>query len=171
MEQPKTEIIKRDERGYFLPGQSGNPGGKIKGTRNKATTYVDYLAPNAGILMEKGLEIALGAHCNNKEGTAILKLFLERILPRVGDGVLNLGIISGNFNEKSKQIFDIMSDGKVAVSDGSELIKALATTQSVSALELENRLQKLDEIHAVVMATQQENKELKAKIEKLEGHK
>ena len=153
----------------YQPGQSGNLSGRPKGVPNKAQVYLNFLAPNAEQLMIKGLELASTACIGNSEGTAILKLFLERLLPKPGDGVLNLGIIAGNFNQKSKEIFDIMSDGKVAVSDGSELIKALATTQSVSALELESRLSKLDEIHTVVMQTQQENKELKAKIEKLEG--
>src|SRR5260370_18610164 len=27
----------RDERGRFVPGQSGNPAGKVPGTRNRAT--------------------------------------------------------------------------------------------------------------------------------------
>lgn len=157
--------------GQFKPGQSGNPNGRAKGVPTKATIYKQYLVPNAPALIERGLEMALAAKGGSKECTIMLKLFLERILPRPGDGVLNLGIISGNFNEKSKRIFDIMSDGEVAVSDGGELIKALATTQNVTALELESRLSKLDEIHAVVMATQKENEELKAKIEKLEGGK
>lgn len=155
----------------FQPGQSGNPSGRAKGVPNKAQVYLNYLAPNAEQLMIKGLELASTACIGNSEGTAILKLFLERILPRPGDGVLNLGIIAGSFNEKSKKIFDIMSDGKVAVSDGSELIKALATTQSVSLESLENREKQLAEIHSTVMSIKKENQELKAKIEQLEGKK
>ena len=107
--------------GKFLPGQSGNPNGREKGVPNKATIYKQYLVPNAPALIERGLEMASQAKKGNKEGTLMLKLFLERILPRAGDSVLNLGILTGNFNEKSKRIFDIMSDGKVAVSDGGEL--------------------------------------------------
>jgi hypothetical protein len=61
----------------FAKGQSGNPGGRRLGSRNKATLAAQMLlADEAEALTRKAVELALGG-----DPTA-LRLCLERVLPR-----------------------------------------------------------------------------------------
>ena len=60
----------------FKPGQSGNPAGKPKGTRNKATLMAQALLDGeAEALSRKCVELALGGD------TTALRLCLERVCP------------------------------------------------------------------------------------------
>src|SRR5215470_15837058 len=60
----------------FEPGQSGNPSGRPKGSRNKATIAVEALLENeAEALTRKVIELALGGNL------AALRLCFERLLP------------------------------------------------------------------------------------------
>ncbi len=43
----------RDERGRFVPGQSGNPMGKVSGTRNRATLLRAALDSEEGSAMAR----------------------------------------------------------------------------------------------------------------------
>ena len=63
-------------RGQFKPGQSGNPKGKPKGARHKATlAALELLDGEAEALTRKAVDLAL-------EGdTTALRLCLERIAP------------------------------------------------------------------------------------------
>lgn len=63
-------------RGQFAPGHSGNPKGKPKGARHKATRAVEALLEGeADALTRKAVELALGGD------TTALRLCLERIAP------------------------------------------------------------------------------------------
>ena len=72
-------------QGQFKPGQSGNPAGKPKGTRNKATLAVEALLDGeAEELTRKAIELA-------KTGDIpALRICLDRILPPRKDRPLNL---------------------------------------------------------------------------------
>ena len=60
----------------FQPGQSGNPSGRPKGARNKATLAVEALLENeAEALTRKVIDLALGGNM------AALRLCFERLLP------------------------------------------------------------------------------------------
>ena len=67
----------RKQRGRpFQPGQSGNPAGKPKGARNRATLAAEALLDGeATALTRKAIELALAG-----DSTA-LRLCLERLLP------------------------------------------------------------------------------------------
>lgn len=63
--------------GRFRPGQSGNPAGRRRGTRNRATNIALALLDGEGeALTRKAIEMA---HAGNE---TMLKLCLERIIPR-----------------------------------------------------------------------------------------
>jgi hypothetical protein len=59
----------------FQNGCSGNPAGRPKGSRDRRTALRELLAPHAGHLISKAVELA------NSGDTPALRLCLERILP------------------------------------------------------------------------------------------
>jgi hypothetical protein len=59
-----------------MPGQSGNPAGKPKGTRNRATVAAEALLEGeAEMLTRKAIELGLSGD------TTALRLCLERLMP------------------------------------------------------------------------------------------
>ncbi|MCZ6802990.1 MAG: DUF5681 domain-containing protein [Proteobacteria bacterium] len=72
----KPENTGRNQAGQFCKGKSGNPTGKPKGARNKATlAALELLEGEAKNLSRKALEMALAGD------TTALRLCLERIVP------------------------------------------------------------------------------------------
>ena len=70
------EITGRKQDGRFAPGQSGNPRGRPKGARNRATQAAEtVLLDEAEALTRKCVEVALAGD------VTALRLCLERILP------------------------------------------------------------------------------------------
>jgi Family of unknown function (DUF5681) len=64
------------KQGRFVKGQSGNPEGKLRGTRHRATQLAETLLEgDSEALVRKAVELALGGD------TVALKLCLDRILP------------------------------------------------------------------------------------------
>jgi Family of unknown function (DUF5681) len=72
-----AEIAAVKQRGRpFTPGQSGNPRGKLKGMRNRATLAAEALLDGeAEALTRKAVEMALAGD------VTALKLCLERLVP------------------------------------------------------------------------------------------
>lgn len=72
-----TENPPRKQRGRpWRPGQSGNPAGKPKGARHRATIAVEQLLDNeAEALTRKAIELALDGD------VTALRLVLERLAP------------------------------------------------------------------------------------------
>ena len=50
--------IKRDDKGRFVEGFSGNPAGKIKGTRNFITEFTEAIKDENGDKIKELLEMA-----------------------------------------------------------------------------------------------------------------
>jgi hypothetical protein len=70
------QLLAPRRAGRFLPGQSGNPRGRLPGRRNRATTAAaSLLDGEAEALTRKAVELALAGD------TMALRLCLERILP------------------------------------------------------------------------------------------
>jgi Family of unknown function (DUF5681) len=73
---PKSRKTDRDQTGRFLPGVSGNPGGRPKGALNRTTlAAMALLDSEAEMLTQRAIEAARGG-----DMTA-LKLVLDRIIP------------------------------------------------------------------------------------------
>lgn len=155
----------------FVKGTSGNPNGRPKGVSNKAHIFLNHLIPHAPRLMEKALSMAERAEEGNSEGTAILKLLVDRILPKSNDNLLAVGLLAGTLNQKSNKVFDLMSNGEIAVSDGSELMKALSMMQGIDMSQILARLDKLDKAQENIASIIQENNKLKARLNELEKEK
>lgn len=85
-------LVERDDKGRFLPGQSGNPAGKAKGLRNYITherlmlesalrDYVGNPKQKKKLLagIDRILDIALKG--DDKDAISSMKLLLDRVLP------------------------------------------------------------------------------------------
>ena len=73
------EVLGRDERGRFVPGQSGNPSGKAPGTRNRATL--------------------LRAALDGEEGPAMARIIIDKAL--AGD-VVTARFVIGRLEPKPR---------------------------------------------------------------------
>ncbi len=77
----------RDAGGRFRPGQSGNPAGRPRGARNRATLAAAALLEGEGeALTRKAVELALDGD------VGAMRLCLERILPRRQDAPVRLAV-------------------------------------------------------------------------------
>jgi hypothetical protein len=77
MAQGSGQAAMRDERGRFVPGQSGNPAGKAPGTRNRATLL------RAALDSEDGPAMARVVIDKALAGDAVTARFvLDRLEPR-----------------------------------------------------------------------------------------
>lgn len=85
-------LIQRDEKGRFIPGQSGNPAGKAKGLKNYITherlmleaALRDYVAdPNQAERLLQGIDRVLRIAIDGDEKNALtaMKLLLDRVMP------------------------------------------------------------------------------------------
>ncbi len=131
--------MKKDTK--FKPGQSGNPEGRPKGSKDRRTSYRALLEPHAEDLINKAVTMA-------KEGdTTMLRLCIDRIVSpyRAIDPLVILDDLSGNLTEKGEKIIEAMGDGKITPSDTSNMLTALASQARITEIdELEKRIGRLE---------------------------
>jgi hypothetical protein len=84
--------LQRDDKGRFLPGQSGNPAGKAKGLKNYITherlmleaALRDYVGdPNQSRRLVEGIDrvLKIATHGEDREALSAMKLLLDRVMP------------------------------------------------------------------------------------------
>jgi hypothetical protein len=112
-----TENTRQIQRGRpFQPGRSGNPGGRPKGARNRATIAAETLLEGeAQALTRKAVELAKGGD------TMALKLCLERILPPRKDRLVSFElppIVSADDAAKAVgAVLDAVAAGQITPSE------------------------------------------------------
>jgi hypothetical protein len=132
----------------FKKGESGNPDGRPKGSKDKRTDLRVLLQPHAEDLVNKVVEKAL-------EGdTTALRLCLDRLIPpyRAGNISVVLDDLEGTLTEKGEKIIGAMGGGEITPSDASSMLSALAAqsrvvevddiAKRVSELEKQNECKK-----------------------------
>ncbi len=142
-----AENTAEKQRGRPFPkGQSGNPYGRPKGSRNKATLAVQALFDGeAETIGRKAIELA-------KEGdiTAI-RLVLERILPARKDSPVNLSIPSITKSEDAvlavSSIMQSVTNGDITPREGQVLSGIVdSLRKAIETTELEKKLDNLQSI-------------------------
>lgn len=141
-----TDKTAGDQRGRpFPPGQSGNPAGRPKGTRNRATLALEELLDGqAEALTKKAIELALAGDLT------ALRLCLDRILPArkerpvafempkletAADGVM-----------ATAALVEAVAAGDLTPGEAAELSRVVdGFTRAVEAADIEARLTKLEE--------------------------
>ena len=129
----------------FKPGQSGNPAGKPKGTRNATTLALEALLDGqASALTQKAINLALAGDM------AALRLCLDRILPPRKDSPVAFDLPEiKTLNDAVPAmgaVVEAVGRGDLTPTEAAELTKMVqAFAKTVEAVMLEERVRKLEE--------------------------
>ena len=128
----------------FRKGQSGNPAGKPKGTRNKITLALEALLDGeASALTRKAIDLA-------KSGDGpMMRLCLERLLPVRRDRPVTFKLpelkTSQDAAKAALAILQATSTGELTPCEASELSRTVANyTETIRVCEIEQRLAEME---------------------------
>lgn len=140
-----TENTGKKQRGQpFQKGQSGNPAGKPKGRRNRATMIAEALLDGqAEGLIQKAIEMALEGY------TVALRLCLERILQPRKDRPIRLTLPSIQSAQDTvtamSRIIEAATTGQIDPHQAQTLAALIETQRkAVETLDLEQRIAALE---------------------------
>jgi hypothetical protein len=134
----------RKQGGRFRKGQSGNPAGKPKGARHKATLAVDALLDGeAEKLTRAAVDLALAGD------TVALRLCLDRIAPVRKDRPVTFALppitTTADVVKASAALLGAVASGELTPSEAAELGKLVeAHVRAIEATEIEERLRRLE---------------------------
>lgn len=143
----QPENARRDHAGRFKPGISGNPAGKPKGTRNRATRAAEALLESEmEAITRKAVDAALSG-----DVTAI-RLCLDRILPaRKGRPVyFDMGALEScaDLAAAARRVLQAVADGVLSPEEAGAVMPVVeATRKAIETEDLERRLKALEEQH------------------------
>ena len=129
----------------FKPGQSGNPAGKPKGTRNATTLALEALLDGqASALTQKAINLALAGDM------AALRLCLDRILPPRKDSPVAFDLPEmKTLNDAVPAmgaLVKAVGQGELTPTEAGELTKMVqAFAKIIETADLEERVRKLEE--------------------------
>lgn len=123
----------------FKKGDSPGPGRK-KGSSDWRSRIRKALQAHSQELFQAALAKAL-------EGDAgILRMFLDRMLPKARDTTVELPELTGTLTEQSQQILAAVAEGRLTPGEGNSLMTALAAQARITeADEREARLKAVEE--------------------------
>jgi hypothetical protein len=131
--------------GKFRKGQSGNPQGKAKGTKNRATLAAERLLnDDLDNICRKLIEQALTGNIQ------AIKLVLDRVLPAKRDRDIDVRLpklqtVDDAANAMSL-IIESVSSGSITPSEGEAMSKVVdAFVKAIQAYDLEKRVVKLEQ--------------------------
>ncbi|HAT8315134.1 TPA: DUF5681 domain-containing protein [Legionella pneumophila] len=111
----------------FKPGESGNPSGRPKGSRNTQTQLIKLLEPHAEQLINKMVEKALEGDPN------ALRLCIERLLPKAKHNLIESDLPTleeHNYMETIESILQEMLLGNIASDEGKKIIDLIEEHQN-----------------------------------------
>jgi hypothetical protein len=129
----------------FRPGQSGNPKGRPKGSRNKTTLAVESLLDGqATALTQKAIDLALSGDL------IALRICLDRILPvrknRPIEFVLPPIETIADAPKAISAITAAVAQGEITVIDAADVSRLIETyVRAIEASDLDKRLKTLEE--------------------------
>lgn len=141
MNDPENTGLKTDTR--FKQGQSGNPAGKPKGVRHKATQAVlALLEGETEALTRKAVELALAGD------TAALKLCLDRLAAPLKPSALPVQLNMPpphNLTDTARAFIFAAGNGEIPPDIAAQMVAAVATVAKVEEMEeIKHRLEALE---------------------------
>ena len=143
-EKPENSRINQGGSTKWKPGQSGNPAGKPKGTRHKATMLAERLLDGqAEELIRQCVQKALDG-----DSTA-MRLCIERLVPSRKDRPVNLDLPQMECVEDTIKAMSVISsgvaDGELTPSEGQVLSGMVENyRKAIETTELEQRIGELE---------------------------
>ncbi len=137
---------KMQERGKFRKGHSGNPKGKAKGTRNKATlTAENLLKGELENICRKLIEEALLGNIQ------AIKMVLDRVFPLRKDSLIHIELPEIQNSSNALQAISIITtavgNGEISPSEGEALSRIIDIhVKAIEIYDFDNRLIKIEEI-------------------------
>src|SRR5262245_64220479 len=128
----------------FQPGQSGNPAGKLKGTRNRTTLAIEALIDGAADdIANKAIELAKAGD------TALIRALLDRAAPLRRDRHIPFELppmkTAADAVKAAATIAQAVADGELTPSEASELSDFVANyAKALEISDFEARLQRLE---------------------------
>jgi hypothetical protein len=132
----------------FKPGQSGNPEGRPKGSRNTTTVALENLLDGqAQALTQKAIDLALAGDM------AALRLCLDRILPPRKDRPVTFDLppikSAGDAAAVGSAVLAAVAAGELTPSDAAEIGKLIDSyVKAFETAELAERLERLERMTA-----------------------
>jgi hypothetical protein len=133
-----SDTTGEQQTGRFKKGQSGNPAGRPKGSRNAATLACEALLDGeAEALTRKAIEMALGGD------TIALRLCIERILPARKDRPVTFSLpritTARDAADLSAAVVAAVSNGDITLSEAAEINRLIDSyVKACQAAELDD---------------------------------
>jgi hypothetical protein len=129
----------------FRPGQSGNPNGRPKGSRNATTLALESLLDGqAKALTQKAIDLALAGDL------IALRICLDRILPVRKNRPVEFGMPAittiGDAPNAMAAITRAVAEGEITATDAADVSRLVETyVRAIEASDLDTRLKALEE--------------------------
>jgi uncharacterized protein DUF5681 len=140
----------RNAEGQFVKGKSGNPAGRVAGTRNRATMLAEQLFDGAcGALANKAVAMAL-------DGDAVaLRLCIGRIIAPRRHRPTSFALpplrSAADLAPAMAAIAEAVAEGTISTSEAWELSQIVDTfIRTIEAGEFALRLQRLEAVNGIV---------------------
>lgn len=125
----------------FKPGQSGNPDGRPKGSKDKRTELRELLKPHADDLVKKAVDMALAGD------TTALRICIDRIIPSIKarDMPISIPELTGSLTEKGEKVLLAMGQGEITPNDATQMLQTISAQARILEIdELEKRVYELE---------------------------
>jgi Family of unknown function (DUF5681) len=147
--QPEVESpensTRKQRRGGFQPGKSGNPAGKPKGARNHATRLAEALIDGqATELVQRAVEMAMAGDAS------VMRALLDRLVATRKERAINLAMpkitAAADLIAAASAIAEAATSGEITPGEAASLSSLVANTaKAIETAEIVERLTKLEE--------------------------
>jgi hypothetical protein len=116
----------------FTKGQSGNPAGRPKGTKDKRNELRALLEPHSEELTSKLVNEALGGNMS------AMKLCIDRLIPTVRpvDSPIQINALTGSLIDRGESIISEVLEGNIPANQGALLLSCFESLNKIHEIEI-----------------------------------
>ena len=144
MKRAPENTAPKQKAAPFRKGQSGNPAGRPKGARNKATIALEALLDGEGeAITRKAIEMAMDGD------TTAMRLVIERILPPRKDRPVMFTLpkleVAVDAVKATAALAEAVASGDLTPSEAGEISKLVdGFTKAVEQHDIQQRLERIE---------------------------